>query len=226
MFSAINFDANKNIFEVTKEKEKLKDIYGIYQFYITIDIIPRLNYIIRNGINLGILTFDNFIKFLVNETWIGKKYYRYDLSGKKIPINWIDLISPSILDFFLQVQASYNSKYFIPNYILSIDSFTLKMEGIFRNFAERAKIATSVKGKNGMREVYLHNVFDNEVIKKYFDQTDRLFFNYLFSDMGLNIRNNIAHSFYNGNDYNSNIMLLLITALLRLGKYEQTKTIS
>lgn len=47
------------------------------------------------------------------------------------------------------------------------------------------------------------------------------FFNYLFSnDGGLNLRNNIAHCFYTPRDYHPDKMLLLIAALLRLGKYD------
>jgi hypothetical protein len=49
------------------------------------------------------------------------------------------------------------------------------------------------------------------------------FFKFLFTSAGLNLRNNIAHCFYKSYQYNSGIMFLLITALLKLGNYEIKK---
>ena len=47
------------------------------------------------------------------------------------------------------------------------------------------------------------------------------FFKYLFANEGgLNMRNNVAHSFYAFNDYSHDKILLLLAALLRLGKYD------
>lgn len=64
-------------------------------------------------------------------------------------------------------------------------------------------------------------ILENEVILKYFNEDDRLFFEYVFSDKGgLNLRNDIAHCFYNENQYGPSNMLLLIAVLLRLAKYD------
>ena len=222
--TSINFDKNKNITKANIENKELKKIYEVYQNQLQETILPYLHYIIILGIKSGVLTFNNFISFLSDKTWIGKTHLRYDLGGKEQKINWIEHISPSIVEFFLQVQGWCNSKYYVPSFILCTDSFTLKMEGIFRNFCERAGIPTSSDKQKGMQEIYLNNVFDNEIIINYFNENDRLFFNYLFSnDGGLNLRNNIAHCFYNTNDYHPDKMLLLIAALLRLGKYNHKK---
>jgi len=222
--TSINFDKNKNITKANIENKELKKIYEVYQNQLQETILPYLHYIIILGIKSGVLTFNNFISFLSDKTWIGKTHLRYDLGGKEQKINWIEHISPSIVEFFLQVQGWCNSKYYVPSFILCTDSFTLKMEGIFRNFCERAGIPTSSDKEKGMQEIYLNNVFDNEIIINYFNENDRLFFNYLFSnDGGLNLRNNIAHCFYNTNDYHPDKMLLLIAALLRLGKYNHKK---
>ena len=72
-----------------------------------------------------------------------------------------------------------------------------------------------------MQEIYLHNVLDNEEFRKYFSEDDILFFKYLFSNEGgLNLRNNVAHSFYDHNEYHPDQMFLLLAALLRLAKYD------
>lgn len=71
-----------------------------------------------------------------------------------------------------------------------------------------------------MREMYIEELLEIEEMKKYFDENDMLLFRYIFvSKNGLNLRNNIAHSFLQFNDYRIEYMLLLIMALLRLGKY-------
>jgi hypothetical protein len=223
--TAISFDKNKNITKEKVNNSELKKIFDTYKIQIETSVLPYLHFTIIKGIKSGCLTIENFIQFLENETWIGKTHIRYDLGGKEQHINWIKHLSPSITEFFLQVQAWGSSKYYTPSFILCIDSFTLKMEGVFRNFCERAGIPTSFDKKKGMQEAYINNVFDNETIIKYFNEDDRLFFNYLFSnDGGLNLRNNVAHCFYNTNEYHPDKMLLLIAVILRLGKYDYKKT--
>lgn len=217
----INFDKNKNIVKQKVSNKELKKIFDSYKFQIEISVLPYLHYIIILGIKSGKLTFENFINFLVEETWIGKIHIHYDLGGNEQQINWVKQLSPSIIEFFLQVFGWCHSKYFAPSFILCIDSFTLKMEGVFRNFCEIANIPTSFSREKGMQEAYLNNVFDNETIIEYFNEDDRLFFNYLFSsDGGMNLRNNVAHCYYLPNEYHPDKMLLLIAALLRLGKYD------
>jgi hypothetical protein len=128
------------------------------------------------------------------------------------------------VEFFKQVISWGESKYYIPSFILCVDSLTLKIEGLFRNFSDRINISTSIGKKKGMQETLLNNILENEVIIKYFNEDDRLFFEYVFSDKGgLNLRNNIAHSFFNEKDYQPDQMLLMIAVVLRLGKYDIKK---
>lgn len=223
--TSINFDRNKNITKEKVENKELKNVFDAYKHQLQTTVLPQLHYIIILGIKSGDLTFENFITFLVEKTWIGKTHIRHDLGGNEQHINWIEQLSPSIIEFFIQVQAWCSSKYYKPSFILCTDSFTLKMEGIFRDFCERAGIPTSVDREKGMQEIYINNVFDNPIIIQYFNEDDRLFFNYLFSnDGGLNLRNNIAHCFYTAKDYHPDKMLLLISAILRLGKYDYKTT--
>lgn len=130
------------------------------------------------------------------------------------------MLNPAITEFFLQVQAWVSTSYYRPSFVLCIDSLTLKFEGLMRDFCSRMNIPTSVSRTKGMQEIYAHNVLENEIIKKHFNENDLLLFNYLFATQnGLNLRNKIAHSLYDYDDYNLDHMLLLIATLLRLGKY-------
>lgn len=218
--TTVQFDINKNISNLRDENVGSKKIFDTYNYYISVCILPYMYHIFMPGIKSGHLTFENFIAFLSKNTWIGKPHLKFDLSGEGKQTNWIPLLAPSIIEFFLQTQAWLSSKYYLPSYVLCIDSLTLKMEGLLRDFSIRLDIPTSVNRKNGMEEVYVNNILDNEIIKKHFDEDDMLFFNYLFSnDGGMNMRNNIAHCFYDSDDYNQSKILLLIAALLRIGKY-------
>lgn len=218
--TTIHFDKNKNISKKQNDIEKEKQIYDTYSYQIRMSVLPYLHYILIPGIKSGNLTFENFIEFIATKSWIGKPHLKYDLSGEGKTINWIGLLSPSIVEFFIQIQGWVSSKYYIPSYVLCVDSLTLKFEGLLRDFCERMNIPTSVSRQNGMQEAYIHNVLDNEIIKEFFNEDDLLLFNYLFStDSGLNLRNNVAHCFYDYEEYHPDQMLLLIAALLRLAKY-------
>ena len=219
--TTIRFDKNQNI---TKNKgieaEQEQKLLETYSYQVRMALLPYLHYLIVPGIKSGHLTFENLIHHLAKNSWIGKDYAQFDLSGEEKKVNWIALLTPSIVEFFLQIQGWVSSKYYRPNFILCVDSLTLKIEGLLREFCRRLNIPTSSIGPNGMQEIYLHNVLDNEEFKKYFNEDDILFFKYLFSNEGgLNLRNNVAHSFYEHNEYHPDQMFLLLAALLRLAKY-------
>lgn len=218
--TTIYFDNNKNITRKSAEQDEAKEVLHTYGIRMKETLIPFLHYVIVLGIKSGHLTYRNFLGFLIHHSWIGKPHTKTDLSGNPEITNWINQIVPAIVEFFNQVLAWGESKYYNPNFILCTDSLTLKIEGLFRNFSERLNISTSKGKKKGMQEALAHDIINNEIIKQYFDENDMLLFDYVFSNEGgLNLRNNIAHCFYSENEYHPDKMLLLIAVLLRLGKY-------
>ncbi|RZK39654.1 MAG: DUF4209 domain-containing protein [Pedobacter sp.] len=225
LFTVIQFDRNKNIHNDKNDLSKNKQFYQAYQNYIYHITLQYLHMTFIHGIKTGRLTFKNFIAFLAQNTWLGKPYIKTDLGGEQLEINWLTLISPAICDYFMQVQSwvlSQDDSY-TPNFVLCIDSLTLKMEGLFRNFAERLGVSTTIGGKKGIQEAYVNHILDNEIIQQYFDVDDIQFFKYLFANEGgMNLRNNIAHCFYNFLDYNLDKIHLLLAALIKLAKYDLT----
>jgi Domain of unknown function (DUF4209) len=218
--TTIHFDNNKNISKQLGETHERREILEKYGNRMDETLLPFLHYVIVLGIKCGHLTSKNFLNFLVHHSWIGKPHVRINLSGNPEETNWIFQIAPSIIEFFNQVLAWGESKYYHPNFILCTDSLTLKIEGLFRNFSERLNISTSKGKKKGMQEALAHDIINNDTIRKYFDGNDILLFDYVFSnDGGLNMRNNIAHCFYSEHEYHPDKMLLLLAVLLRLGKY-------
>jgi hypothetical protein len=216
----LQFDNNKNNSRKTakdEEKSKLLETYGMR---IKETFLPFMHYFFVYGIKSGHLTTKTLLNYFINYTWIGKPHTKIDLGGELETSNWIFQIAPSINEFFTQVLAWGESKYYSPNFILCIDSLTLKIEGLFRNFSERLNVSTSKGKRNGVQEALAHDIMNNETIRKYFNEEDILLFDYVFSNEGgLNLRNNIAHSFYSENEYHPDKMLLLLAVLFRLGKY-------
>lgn len=219
-FSTIYFDNNKNVSNGNDlNAEGDKEVIGAYTTRLKGIALPLMHYTMVYGIQSGHLTAHNFITYLLERTWIGKSFIRYDLDGEPEEINFIPLLIPSVNEYFNQVLAWGASKYYVPNFILCIDSLTLKIEGLLRSFCERINVPTSHRKGDGMEEMLLHNILKNEAIQKYFDEEDLFLFNYLFTSEGANIRNSVAHCFYFHKDYSSDFMLILIAVLLRIGKY-------
>jgi hypothetical protein len=213
----VTFDKNKNISSYEEGGNKNIEYFRSYGLLVGEQFLPFLHYVIVPGIKRGLLTYENLLAYFIQHSWIGRTYTIYDLGNKPEETNWINLISPAIVQYFNQVQAWGESKYYVPNFILCIDSLTLKIEGIFRSLCEKLNISIAVGKKQGMQEVLLNNILDTDELKPFFSEADWLFFEYIFSNKGgLNMRNNIAHSFYTEHEYGHDMMLLLIAVLLKL----------
>jgi hypothetical protein len=220
----LKFDINKNISKEKtsiEEKERVK-IYESYHRYVNLLVHPFLHRVFVEGIKSNKITYKTLTKFLFDRTWLGQELTDYDSTKDRIKYNWISLIAPSIHEYFLQTESAIKSNNPFTNYVMPIDSMTLKFEGVLRDFAKTINVSTTMTGKgNVLREKYIEELLLEKEIQKYFDENDLLFFNYLFvSKDGMNLRNNIAHSFFKFNNYSFQIMHLLICAFLRIGKYK------
>ena len=106
-------------------------------------------------------------------------------------------------------------------YILSIDSLTLKFEGVLRAFSRQIGAQTIEIKENGTQErISFDKLLENEKITRLIPSDDLALFKFLFSKDKLNLRNNVAHCFYKPNDYSASIVWLLICAFLKLGNYK------
>lgn len=214
------FDRNKNIKKSKTEDHSQKKFYDFYHNFIDMVTTGYLFYTFIPGIRSGHLTYRNFIAYLAEHTWLGKPYLKTDLGGNELQLNLIPLVSPAIIEYFVQVQAWQLGTTYRPNFMLAIDSLTLKMEGLFRYFSEQVGVSTTVGNKDGLQEVYLHNVLDNPAVTENFDEDDLQFFKYLFANEGgINLRNNVAHAYYHFNDYHLDKFHLLLAALLKIAQY-------
>lgn len=215
-------DVNKNFSKkvVTDDEHEQNNIYETYQYYLDSFAFPYLRKMFYYGFIKQKICFKTIIEFLQANTWMGNTFLSTDSGGKEIKYNWLSLIAPALFDFHFSLETLLFSKSNHINIVLPIDSLVLKFEGLFRDFARLVGSHTTTMTKGYMREMYIEELLELEKMKQYFDEDDMLLFKYLFiSKNGLNLRNNIAHSFLHFNDYRIEHMILLIMALLRLGKY-------
>ncbi len=220
--NTIRFDINKNIRSMKNDSSE-EGFWYAYRFQLKHSILPYLHFLFIPGVKSAKLGYLNFIEYLAKHSWLGQTFTKLDLGGEPVKYNWIGVIAPSLIEYFTQIQAALLDKTYRSNYILCIDSLTLKMEGILRDFAQKLNAGTSKGSQSGMQVKYIHELLQDEIIQKHFSEDDRIFFDFLFVNKeGIDIRNNIAHCFYDYSDYSFDQMHLLMAALLRIGKYKFT----
>lgn len=225
LVTTITFDINKNV-----SKNNKSSGINLYSLHINNFSIRQIWLVFSEGIKSGKISFESLIDYLKNNSWYGNDFTYLDTNNETQGFNWIELISPSLQSFFVQSEIDIKTNSNNPQgYILAIDSLVLKFEGLFREFSRMIGAQTIEIKDNGTEErISFDKLLDNEKLKALLPTDDIAYFKFLFLSDGMNLRNNIAHSFFKTKNYTSGTMLLLIVALLRLGNYKleikETKT--
>ena len=76
-------------------------------------------------------------------------------------------------------------------------------------------------GRDGCTtEALLDDLLRDSALLKVFSKDDIVFFEYVFTTKGLNIRNKVAHAFYIPQDYDVIKATLVFLCIMRLTKYQ------
>lgn len=219
--SLLRFDINVNIGPKGKRNTKKEKRFMDYYFRMQYFVAPFLGELFSKGIRKGTLSAEAIIGHFIDNSWFGKTLAKETSSKKFIEYNWISVIAPALVDFFRQMESGLYDPSSKPNFVLCIDSLTLKFEGVLRDFATMLKIPPNKQAKNGeIRQKYIEELLQEKKIKDYFSESDLLYFEFVFvSKDGLNLRNNVAHGFFHFSNYHFFYMHLLICAFLKIGKY-------
>lgn len=216
LVTTISFDINKN---VSKKKTS-----GINPYFLHINnfSIRQIWLVFLKGIKSGKISFESLIIFFKNNSWYGKDFTYTDTNNEMQGFDWIELLSPSLQSFFVQTEIDIKTnKHHSQGYILAIDSLVLKFEGLLRELSRMIGAQTiEIKADGTQERISFEKLLENEKTKALIPEDDLAYFKFLFLSDGMNLRNNIAHSFYSTKHYDSATMLLLIVALLRLGNFE------
>jgi len=212
-----------------ESEEKYYGILEQYQMDLRINKFPLIREILFSAIKNNKLNTEAILEFLIKHSWYGKNISNKLGEGREITYNWMNLLAPSIHEYFLEMERFFLESGNRPNLVLPIDSLTLKIEGLLRDMCEFSGVATFYqtkdnKGRNIVREKDLHALLYEDKIKELFDEDDLLFFRFLLVEQaGLNLRHRVAHSLLYFQEYGVDLMHLLILALLRMGKYDFVK---
>ncbi|GAA0749595.1 DUF4209 domain-containing protein [Gaetbulibacter jejuensis] len=221
LFSTSVFDINSN-FKNLKDSEKIdKEIIQSYTISHGVKCFSLFLKVFVDGILTGKLNYYKIYDFFESQTWYGTKFKR-GMTDNEIDqnSNWLTMLAPGIHNLFAQFELSVlmNTNK-INNFILAMDSLTLKFEGALRDFIRLSGGNTSTSKNGELKEQLLEELLENETTKKYFTEKDIELFKYAFTRKGKNLRNNIAHSFLEFSDYNLQAVTLVFFCILRLGKY-------
>lgn len=107
--------------------------------------------------------------------------------------------------------------------IPAIDSLLLKFEGMLRDLAWSVDANTiKISRNNATQEKTLEDLLNLPEVKACFNPIDLLFFRYVYTNFGFNLRNNIAHGFFRAYHYSPYYGYLIILSILRLARYAFT----
>ena len=203
------------------------DILEAYKLQLEFGGIHLIREIFFEAILKNKLTFEVLIDFIKQHCWYGKNLSERLPNNQTVLYNWLNLIVPALYEYFSQMDFFFADPTInYPNFVLSLDSLTLKIEGLFRDLCRLHGVGTSLqkKERNIVQEKDITALLHEDAIKELFDEDDLLFFKFLLIEQcGLTLRHKIAHTRMLFQEYSGDYMHLVILALLRLGKYDFTQ---
>lgn len=225
--SMVTFDINLNFKRLENENKTEEEALNLYSIEWFIKFYLLFLKVFMQGIIQGKFTYYSIYSYLEKHTWYNQKFRRKLKENKtEENANWLSLIAPGLHSFFTQFELSVllNTNK-VNNYILAIDSLTLKFEGAIRDFIGLCGGFTSTFNSRTqlLQEQNLDELLSNPKILELFSDRDIELFKFAFSKNGKNIRNDVAHSFMSFTDYSLEKMSLIFLCFLRLGKYELTE---
>jgi hypothetical protein len=229
IFSTQIFDERGHVAEPVSTDDEIVFFQTLqqYRMYLEGQYLPLINAIIFKCLEEKKITFESIIDFFKKHSWFGKQL-TMKIQNKDIPYLWLNLLAPSLLEYFQQMDYFMSSgKY--PNLVLCMDSLILKMEGLLRDLCNYSGISTfyqttDKQGRIISREKDLNALLHEEKLNDLFDEDDLLFFKFVLVEKGgYNLRHKIAHSLMLFQEYHINFMQLLLLMLLRIGKFDIKK---
>lgn len=230
LFGKVIFDKNSNVITTSDGgKDSIKHNHNLkfheqYAQSINMVYLDILCRIIQKGIRKEKITFESLLIFLSEDSWIGRyPMFGGDILGKGP--SWIDIITPSIQEYFRQVEGMFSTDSFKPTFVLVLDSLVTKFEGVFRDLAEIKGCNVTATTNDGQRQRFLHELLRDSSIVEKFHNDDILLFIHIYLTEGRNIRNDIGHSFFTPDNYNFETATLVLFSFIRLGRYDISRTL-
>jgi len=219
------FDINNNIKTLTDEGGLENEISRNYQMSLGMMILPEFIRVLQVGAYNRKISYYHVYDYFARNSWYGQNLPETKLRehGVKTTYNWLNLMAPALHSFLIQLETSFLVGPKFTNWVLPIDSLTLKFEGALRDFIRIAHGSTSVLKNDEIREMLLDDLLNCEAAKKAFSTNDLSLFKMVFTNRGDNIRHNVAHCFYHESDYSLVKICKVFLCILRLSRYKLTE---
>lgn len=209
------------------ESEYDSNFWQSYSLHFQMGTSILLEFFVQ-ALKSGKMSFEILEKYL-QQTWFYEPIIR-SYNNKEIPIFPKDTLIPPLELIFSELNKKLENHDYSPNLVSSIDSLTLKIEGLLRFFCEKIGIATftRVRGTDLVMEKNIDQLLsdiqhrpDGEKINiTNFIEDDRIFIKfYMAEKAGENLRNEVAHGLMLINDYNIYRIPVLLSIILKLSKY-------
>ena len=168
------------------------------------------------------------IRIIKKKSLRGRKDFqcRYVYQYQKVCVVPLDTVKPGLKRIFDELKQAEGS--YIPDYVTIIDSLTLKIEGLLRFFIEKLKIPTFAKRRSKDGDVIMEKLFDDIIADlkgtpespSSFVKDHLTMLKYVMSEkIGWNLRNEVAHSLLQIEDYSLDKVVVLFCLILKLSKY-------
>lgn len=227
LFTTMNLDGNGHVSEenYTEEEHIKHSILHFFNEELLYKYSILIEMIISKSVIKGKLSTEFLIAFLEKYSWLGKNITRKIKGNEDEVYNWLPLVIPAINEYFGQIQLHHINSRNLIYPILSIDSLTLKIEGILRDMVNLGG-GISFYNKDGIiREKDINALLHDEIITNLLSKDDLFSFKFLLVEKStINLRNRVAHSLMRHvSQYSAPHMNFLIISILKLAKYNPSE---
>lgn len=199
--------------------------WSTYSFYFYIGTLKMTKLFIA-AIRSEKLSYESALNYL-EKTWLNTPIIR-NSNNNKIIIIPLDTIKPGLKRLFEEFKHAEEGSE--PDYVTVIDSLTLKIEGILRFFIDKLNIPTFARkrAKTKTGQVIMEKLFDDIIADLNgspekttgFVKDHLTMLKFVMSEkIGWNLRNEVAHSLLQIDDYTLEKAVVLFCLITKLSKY-------
>ncbi len=204
-----------------REKELNKRVSQSYSLALSF----RLQYLMPifiEGYRTGKINYETFCQYLETHSWTAQTIIEQDITGEAIEYTWQPMLRPGLQEFFTQLHKFIHEGPTASSFVLCLDSLTLKIEGLLREVLQKMGAHTIATHKrHDLREVFFDDLLDLALTKALLNENECYFLRYVFTPLGKNLRNDIAHGYYHLSErYSIQKVVLLVIALLRVTGFQ------
>lgn len=221
-------DKYGNTIDKYTSKEEIQEMHFWQSFGISFqEGVTSLHEYIIEAYKAKKFTYANVLSYL-ESTWYNEPTV-HTYHGVDIELRILDVLKPGLKKCFEELDYAFQdltNNYY--DYVIVVDSLTLKIETILRFMCERLGIATFKTRDKGGEKLVMEKLLDDMLSDLQdtpqkptgFSETDRLMIKYSFTPKGHNLRNRVAHGLMDLWEYSFADIVILLYLIIKLSTYE------